>query len=314
MQQTSPRTVKVVLTYWDSDYRENRYVKSRVDHLQQVLKDRFGFKVSCHGLDQDADPENNNQQIELANFLLQQAGDARPRRDPLHIISHPIVPGGSKLTGKDLLFFIYIGSSEQSQKRNCLLRPVSDSERGVRVDFDAVRRNVLNKLAPEVLMILDCPYHSRVSGDSRLDQRRVNVLHVERREVITSSIQTPDLVLTRALANILDRAAREPLGLELTSLTLFVRLEMEMSTCVASPVRSLLHSKSRNVHDEKETRRSIINLSRPAAGPPLRDALRSNRAVKPPARPNYAALVMGFSIRSLTQRQMACGRRASGKS
>ncbi|KAK8129453.1 hypothetical protein PG999_001833 [Apiospora kogelbergensis] len=71
MDRPRTRTTKVVLLYWDNDYRDNSYVKSQVNRLQEVPRDSFGFKVACHAMNQDVPlPGQDNQQNQLANFLL----------------------------------------------------------------------------------------------------------------------------------------------------------------------------------------------------------------------------------------------------
>ena len=151
------------------------------------------------------------------------------------------------MTRSDFIFFIYIGESEQNGRCNCL-RAVRDLGNNVCVEFDAVRRDVLNRLPPEVLMYLDCPIQP--------------VPYVERRDVITSSLQMPDFPLTRALIEVLSRVATEARPpAALTSITLFHLLKREIQRCVASPVRSCFGLPHRE--HCRESNRSSISLRLP---------------------------------------------------
>ncbi|KAK7978638.1 hypothetical protein PG996_004691 [Apiospora saccharicola] len=79
----------------------------------------------------------------------------------------------------DLFILIYIGGSTHDEESKCLLQPwdrgnkmkidfearfwpTQEPRNKVHIDFEALRRATLNRLHPEVLMILYCPYHGPV--------------------------------------------------------------------------------------------------------------------------------------------------------
>ncbi|KAK8135049.1 hypothetical protein PG984_007061 [Apiospora sp. TS-2023a] len=135
----------------------------------------------------------------------------------------------------------------------------------VRIDFEALRRATLNRLHPEVLMILDCPYHGPVP-------------HKDRVEIITSSEQTQDHQLTQKLLDVLDETLGGFAAARLTSTELYGRLQEAMESCRASPVRSVRRYDSRAVLN-LDPDLSVRLQSKSLLSSPLKDTS-SKRPVK----------------------------------
>ncbi|KAK8005994.1 hypothetical protein PG991_012291 [Apiospora marii] len=188
------RNVRVLILYWDSDAIQDLRIDTLVERLKSTLRHYYQFNVTVRELKQDEDEFQNNQ-LSLADAILNETGKM-PKRRLLKTADGEEARTSCSNMAKDeddLLMLLYIGRSTHDEESKCLLQPMQDQDLGnkVQVDFEALRRATLNRLHPEVLMVLDCPYHGPIR-------------HKDRVEIITSSEQTEDFQLMETLGDVFD--------------------------------------------------------------------------------------------------------------